>query len=93
MSSRIKFVSRLALALAFAWCVYCLPRFWFGSVSIFERNESEPNMVLFPGRQIIGLRMEYGKKLNVAITRMNPHTEYEVRLSYPASVSLLSSPD
>jgi hypothetical protein len=87
MSSRVKLVFRLVLAAVFAWCIYYLPRFFLGSVSIHERDGDEPNMALFPGRQIIGLRMEYGKKLNVAITRMTPHTDYEVRLSYPASVS------
>ena len=92
MSSRVKFAYRLVLATVFALGVYYLPRFWFGTLSTLELDNDDINMALRPGRQILGLRLEYGKKLNVAITRMNPHTDYEVRLSYPASVSHLFYP-
>ena len=92
MSSRVKFAYRLVLATVFALGVYYLPRFWFGTLSTLEIDNEGSNLALRPGRQILGLRLEYGKKLNVAITRMNPHTDYEVRLSYPASVSHLFYP-
>jgi hypothetical protein len=79
------------LAAAFALCAYYLPRYLFGSLSTSQLDNHGSDMMLRPGRQILGLRLEYGKKLNVAITRMNLHTDYEVRLSYPASVSRILS--
>ena len=65
---------------------FFLPLLLFGTTKLDEPDRDEPSLVLGPGRQIFGLRLEYGKKLNVALTRMSLHTQYEVRLSYPASV-------
>ena len=87
MSARLRVASCLLLSALFASAVYFLPQRLFGKVSLLEHDSNEPNMALCPGRQILGLRLEYGKKLNVAISRMAPHTDYEARLSYPASVS------
>ena len=89
MSARLRVASCLLLSALFASAVYFLPQRLFGKVSLLEHDSNEPNMALCPGRQILGLRLEYGKKLNVAITRMAPHTDYEARLSYPASVRSL----
>jgi hypothetical protein len=87
MAYRVRFASHLLLMTLFFLAAYYLPQYVFGTVSLLHHDNSEPNLELCPGRQLLGLRLEYGKKLNVAITRMTPRTEYEVRLSYPASVA------
>jgi hypothetical protein len=59
MSSRVGVAARVALVILLCTGAFYLPRFLFGTVSLLERAHDEPNMALRPGRQILGLRLEY----------------------------------
>ena len=87
MKNRFRFMAGMSLVALIVLASFFMPVFLFGTTTIGEHGLDEPGLVLSPGRQIFGLRLEYGKKLNVALTRMSLHTQYEVRLSYPASVT------
>ncbi len=59
MGPRVRVAARVALVILFCAGAFYLPRFLFGTVSLLERDRDEPNMALCPGRQILGLRLEY----------------------------------